>query len=461
MITYDVFGDDIKTCLDSTAISQSVDVTSINFNLILAKVLNEKINKALTIKVSKGISQFSDDLIFLDKKKLQDILNETTSMNASEYIEIDPNDLQSLHYATGIVLESINFIKANYIPLIHSNNSEEILTEGNNRDDINSLSLLTKEKIYLPENKPDIDFAKQMNQKLDLINKSSEPIFMATKGEGIEFSEVERKINQPISETKFIEDPDNLTKSVFKNPENKRIELSDVEISINRSTLETKNTEVSDIFSKDEMKGLLDKNNNLFNTKDYLLVADKDAEFLLQARTSDNQQETDEPNNYLKKEPIPAKNTPFPETLSGFINKNTIIEPVISKQRVVPIELPDIDGDRLQILEVNDTTFRVAVESDGVGMLDIELTLEKGIINAHILASESAGKHFLDNNLSSILSNLLKEGLNIGRFSVSLGDKRNDTPHNNEDDKGKDSKVLEKMNLKRNYNQNQLISIFA
>lgn len=73
------------------------------------------------------------------------------------------------------------------------------------------------------------------------------------------------------------------------------------------------------------------------------------------------------------------------------------------------------------------TSLKVSIAPEGIGELDIELVLNRGMINGHINASESAGKAAIEKNLHSIVDNLIKDGINIGGVSVSLREKRDET----------------------------------
>lgn len=62
----------------------------------------------------------------------------------------------------------------------------------------------------------------------------------------------------------------------------------------------------------------------------------------------------------------------------------------------------------------------VRFEQDGLGKLNIDLSMNKGMINAHIQAADSATKALIENNMQQIVDSLLKAGLSVGGFSVSL-----------------------------------------
>lgn len=72
----------------------------------------------------------------------------------------------------------------------------------------------------------------------------------------------------------------------------------------------------------------------------------------------------------------------------------------------------------------------VKFEQDGLGKLDIDLRLNKGVINAQIQVVDDSTKTLIENNMQQIVDSLLKAGLTIGGFSVSLknGGRQNGTP---------------------------------
>ena len=82
------------------------------------------------------------------------------------------------------------------------------------------------------------------------------------------------------------------------------------------------------------------------------------------------------------------------------------------------------------ITKKDDASIDVFVGTKSLGKLHIELTLDKGAINAHINVSDTIGKELIVNNLHNILNTLNNEGLNIGSFSVSLKDKRDGAEDN-------------------------------
>ena len=70
---------------------------------------------------------------------------------------------------------------------------------------------------------------------------------------------------------------------------------------------------------------------------------------------------------------------------------------------------------------------RLAVQLDhsGLGKLDINLSLDKGTVNAHINVADDATKKIIENNMQQIVNSILGEGVSVGGFSVSLRQQRN------------------------------------
>jgi len=62
----------------------------------------------------------------------------------------------------------------------------------------------------------------------------------------------------------------------------------------------------------------------------------------------------------------------------------------------------------------------VTLQQEGLGKLNIDLSLNKGLINAHINVADDSARSLIENNLQQIMNSLMKEGLSVGGFSVSL-----------------------------------------
>jgi flagellar hook-length control protein FliK len=62
----------------------------------------------------------------------------------------------------------------------------------------------------------------------------------------------------------------------------------------------------------------------------------------------------------------------------------------------------------------------VTLSPPGIGKLEIEVVLDKGIVNANITAADPAGRDAITRSLPQILEALARDGMAIGGFTVSL-----------------------------------------
>lgn len=68
----------------------------------------------------------------------------------------------------------------------------------------------------------------------------------------------------------------------------------------------------------------------------------------------------------------------------------------------------------------SDTSVEVTLSPPGIGKLEIEVVLDKGVINANITAADPAGREAIERSLPQIVQALANEGMAIGGFTVSL-----------------------------------------
>lgn len=64
----------------------------------------------------------------------------------------------------------------------------------------------------------------------------------------------------------------------------------------------------------------------------------------------------------------------------------------------------------------------VSFEPDGLGKMDINLSLDNGALHAQVQVSDDAARNMLESNIRQILDALTREGLSVAGFSVSLRD---------------------------------------
>jgi len=79
------------------------------------------------------------------------------------------------------------------------------------------------------------------------------------------------------------------------------------------------------------------------------------------------------------------------------------------------------------ITRKSDTSVEVTLAPPGIGKLEIEVVLEKGVVNARIIAADSAGREAIARSLPQIVEALARDGMNVGGFTVSLKERRDRT----------------------------------
>jgi len=104
----------------------------------------------------------------------------------------------------------------------------------------------------------------------------------------------------------------------------------------------------------------------------------------------------------------------------------------------------------------------VSLEHDILGKLNINLSMEKGMLNVHINTSEKTAREFIENNIQYIVDSLAKDGLSVGGFSVGL---KNHNDHegnvfimNNRQESQEQQVINEKAKISA---INGLVSVFA
>lgn len=89
-------------------------------------------------------------------------------------------------------------------------------------------------------------------------------------------------------------------------------------------------------------------------------------------------------------------------------------------------EAMHMEGNRLMVTRLDGTSIGISLQPEGLGKLDIGLLLDKGVVNAQIVASNAEGKSLIEKHMNDIVTALAQEGITIGGFSVSLRDDRAD-----------------------------------
>jgi len=108
-----------------------------------------------------------------------------------------------------------------------------------------------------------------------------------------------------------------------------------------------------------------------------------------------------------------------------------------------------------------DASIEVSLETEGLGKIDIELTLDRGIVNAQITTSEIISKEIIERNLHTILSSLTDEGLNIGSFSVSLRNRQGNMSESNGKEAQKTLPAIKEIRIPVRLADSRMISIFV
>jgi len=104
-----------------------------------------------------------------------------------------------------------------------------------------------------------------------------------------------------------------------------------------------------------------------------------------------------------------------------FTNKLNVVE---NPQK--PLEMALAQEQTFIVKKQSPSSVEVFFEPDGLGKLDLQLNLTNDRIHGQIMAHDSRGKELIENNLPQLLSELGKEGLQIGDLSVSLKNRGRD-----------------------------------
>jgi|GEM_PF-5008764 hypothetical protein len=111
-------------------------------------------------------------------------------------------------------------------------------------------------------------------------------------------------------------------------------------------------------------------------------------------------------------------------------------------------------------MDNDSSSIEVLLEHDELGRLNIRLTHHNGVIEGRINVFDTAAKDFMERNLYQIISMLVKEGINIGNFSLVLKERNgNDMEELKEYQKG--GKNLKKLQEPIRNSRNGVISIIV
>jgi hypothetical protein len=89
-------------------------------------------------------------------------------------------------------------------------------------------------------------------------------------------------------------------------------------------------------------------------------------------------------------------------------------------EKIIPLD----NNKDVHIIDKDRHSLEVSVEPEGLGRLDIKLMLDNDSIKAKIVTFDQGSKEVIDGNILNIIDSLIKEGLNVSGFSVSLRQRR-------------------------------------
>ncbi len=93
------------------------------------------------------------------------------------------------------------------------------------------------------------------------------------------------------------------------------------------------------------------------------------------------------------------------------------------------LELDSLKDHYFSVKKQTSSSMEISLEPAGLGKLDIELKLTQDRLQGQIMVNDTAGKELIEKNLPQLLSDLTREGLQIGGFTVSLKNQgRGQTP---------------------------------
>jgi flagellar hook-length control protein FliK len=107
----------------------------------------------------------------------------------------------------------------------------------------------------------------------------------------------------------------------------------------------------------------------------------------------------------------------------------------VVNQKTEVADISRLARENFIITRKDNTSIELTIEPEGMGKLNIHLSLDKGAIHARINASENIGKDFIDRNLNNILQTLSDDGINIGSFSINLRDRKDEFINEEQDRK--------------------------
>lgn len=102
------------------------------------------------------------------------------------------------------------------------------------------------------------------------------------------------------------------------------------------------------------------------------------------------------------------------------LSSTTDNKPLQDKQSLEPSKVIISHLDIEQSHTPDLSTIKVTVQHDGLGELDIKLILNNGVINGQIKTPEVTTADLIVRSIPEIMNSLIRDGLNVGNFFVSL-----------------------------------------
>ncbi len=104
----------------------------------------------------------------------------------------------------------------------------------------------------------------------------------------------------------------------------------------------------------------------------------------------------------------------------------------------------------------------VTVENENLGKLNINLSMDKGLVNVHINTPDKAIREFIENNMQYIVDSLSKNGVSVGGFSVALKDHKDNPGNIFIVNNGPDKEFIQSPeNVRDNRDNSGLVNIFV
>ena len=406
-----------------------------DFLTVISKLINEDLNSQIIEEKIKELTLFSTAPPTFDATAL--VNHPPTELGKrTEDMQLNSDIAEIIDYLSSAITESLKSLKnIELIPpdlIIPRDQNIGIKTDANTIQNVTVQDILafqiSQESTGVASDS-EIEFNSKVSDSVAVPKENVREV------DSMSFTKTSTKII-PISEEMdgLIDDPPtSILKQAVTMPSNK--EINDV-----NGALKTKNY-------------------NLAEGEPIAIVQGK----TLQSPSGDSSEQKETGYNAQNNKTAATENIPVSSGhgFPSFVNKAVLDSKSSLAQQLVRLNFPDIVPEKLAIINSDSKSLKLTIEPGGIGTLDIELTLEKGVINAQIFASETTGKNFLDNNISALLNSLLREGLNIGKFSIFLGYKRDEAKNEHLAAPQKTLKTIDEIAISSNPLKNHLISIFV